>query len=273
MFSEKLTYLKLYDDVKEELKFLTNSKVRLNVLKNLSDLPIAVKDLSLISNLNYSAVLHNLHLLDDHGYLNGADGKFSLNNVAIIKLLNLMNLKDAVSIAQDYGELWVDHDIACISTDDLSELSSLKKAYLVKPLKTDIYQPQNTFKKILTNSKTVKSILPHFNPEYPLIFENLLKNSANIELLCEKSVKEDFIQSIESRTLRTGLRNKNFKIMSLNEDINLFLTIADNYMFFGLCNEDGRFDQNHLLMSNESKAIDWANRIFEKISSSRNTNV
>jgi predicted transcriptional regulator len=269
MINEKICYLELYDEVKEELKFLTNSKVRLNVLKNLSDLPIAVKDLSLISDLNYSAVLHNLHLLDDYGYLNGADGKFSLNNVAIIKLLNLMNLRDAVSIAQDYGDLWVDHDIACISTDDLSELSSLKRAYLVKPLKTDIHQPQNTFKKILTSSKSVKSILPYINPEYPLIFENLLKNSANIELLCEKSITQDFIQSIESGTLRNGLRNNNFKIKALNENINLFLTIADNYMFFGLCKEDGRFDQNHLLMSNESKAIDWASRIFEKLSSGR----
>jgi len=270
MFSENICYLELYEEVKEELRFLTNSEIRLNVLKYLSGLPITIKDLCSNSDMAYSAVSHNIHLLEDYGYLEGGDGKFSLNNVGNIKLLNLMNFRDSFSIIIEYLDLWIDHDITCISYDDLSELSSLKRAYLVKSVRTDIYQPQNMFKEILASSKTVKSIFPFINSEYPSIFENLLKNRANIELLCEKSITQNFIQSIEAETLRNGLRNKNFKIKSLKENINLFLTIADNCMFFGLCKDDGRFDQNNLLISNEPKAIDWASELFEKFNYGEN---
>lgn len=114
------------------------------------------------------------------------------------------------------------------------------------------------------DSNNVKSIFPVTNSDYPIIFENWLKNSVNIELLCEKSVTQNFIQAIETETLKNGLKNENFKIKSLKENINLFLTITDEFMFFGLCKEGGKFDQNRLLVSNESKAIDWSNNIFEK---------
>ena len=270
MFNENVHYLELYEEVKEELKFLTNSEIRMNVLKYLSDSPITAKSICSVSDLAYSAVLHNIRLLENCGYLDSDGSQVWLNNVAVIKLLNFMNFRDSVSIVREYVDLWDDHDITCISSDDLSELSSLKRAYLIESVRTDIYQPQNIFKQILAGSKTVKSIFPFINSEYPIIFENLLKNRADIELLCEKSITQNFIQAIESETLKNGLKNKNFKIKSLKDNINIFLTIADNVMFFGLFKEDGKFDQNHLLISNEPKAIDWASRIFEKINSGGN---
>lgn len=132
MFNENIHYLELYEEVKEELKFLTNSEIRMNVLKYLSDSPITAKNICSISDLAYSAVLHNIRLLEDCGYLDSDGSQVWLNNVAVIKLLNFMNFKDSVSIVREYVDLWDDHDITCISSDDLSELSSLKRAYLIE---------------------------------------------------------------------------------------------------------------------------------------------
>ncbi|MBZ9571683.1 DUF1724 domain-containing protein [Methanobrevibacter sp. TMH8] len=264
MFNEKICYLDLYEEVMEEIKFLTNSEIRMNVLKYLSNLSANIKDLSLATNLKYSAVSHSIHRLMEYGYLYDDDGKFGLNNIALMKFMNFMNFRDSFCILRDYMDFWDDHDISCISVEDLSDLSSLKRSYLVESIRTDIYQPQNIFKEVLMNSNTVRSIFPFINSDYPIIFENLLKNSVNIELLCEKSVTQNFIQSIDTETLKKGLKNGNFKIKSLKKNINLFLTITDDFMFFGLCKDSGKFDQNRLLVSNESKAIDWANKIFEK---------
>lgn len=270
MLNENIYYLELYEEVKEELKFLTNSEIRMNILKYLSNLPVTIKDLCLASNLTYSAVSSNINRLKDHDYLNNDDGKFWLNNLALIKLLNFMNFKDSVSIVRDYMDLWSDHDISCISIDDLSDLSSLKRASLVESIRTDIYKPHNVFKQVLMNSKNVKSIFPFINFDYPIIFEDLLKNEVNIELLCEKSVTQHFIQAIETETLKKGIKNRCFKINSLKGDSNIFLTITDNFMFFGLFKNDGKFDQNRLLVSSEPKAIDWGNKIFEKCNSGDN---
>lgn len=267
MFNENVYYLELYEEARDELKFLTNSEIRMNVLKYLADLPATIKDLCLAADLNYSAVSHSIHRLQDHDYLDDDDGKFWLNNIALMKLLSFMNFRDSVSIVRDYIDLWTDHDISCISVEDLSDLSSLKKAQLIESIRTDIYQPQNIFKQALMNSKTVKSIFPFINLDYSIIFEDLLKNGANIELLCEKSIIQYFTRDIGAETLKNGLTNKCFKINSLKKNINLFLTITDNFMFFGLCKDDGKFDQNRLLVSNESKAMDWANKIFEKCNS------
>ena len=51
------------DNIKKELKFLTNSKVRLKLLICLYDSELTVKELHEKTNLNYSSITNNLNNL------------------------------------------------------------------------------------------------------------------------------------------------------------------------------------------------------------------
>jgi predicted transcriptional regulator len=263
MIEEKLCYLDVYENVREELKFLTNSEIRVKILKCLSELPIPMKNLCNTTNLTYSAISNNIHRLEDEGYVTSDSGKFSLNNVAVMKLLNFVDFNESVGIVKNYIDLWADHDITGISVDDLTNLNSLKKSYLVESIPTDIYRPHNLFKKILTGSDNIKAIFPFIHPDYPVIFEDLINKGVNVELLCGKSITVNFIESMDIKVLKKGSKSNHLKIKSSKEDIKLFLTISDDHMVFGLFKEDGTFDQNRLLISNEMKAIEWGNKLFD----------
>ena len=58
------------DNIKKELKFLTNSKVRLKLLICLYDSELTVKELHEKTNLNYSSITNNLNKLEEFEYIN-----------------------------------------------------------------------------------------------------------------------------------------------------------------------------------------------------------
>lgn len=263
MNKNKINYLNMYENVKDELKFLTSSKIRVSLLECLSEIPVTMKILCEDTNLNYSAISNNIHRLKDNGYVKSNDGKFCLNNIAIMKLLNFHDFNESVGIINVYLDLWLDHDISSILFDKLTDLNSLKSSYLIESIPTDIYLPHTIFKKILKSSNNIKSIFPFVHPEYPIIFQDLIDKGANIELLCGKTITLNFIELMDLEVVKNGSKNQNFKIKSSNNDIKIFLTIADDLMAFGLFKEDGLFDQNRLLISHDLEAVKWANDLFE----------
>ena len=271
MNSKNIDYLNMYENVKDELKFLTSSKIRIKLLECLSEIPVPMKILCENTNLNYSAISNNIHRLKDNGYVDSDDGKFCLNNIAIMKLLNFYDFSETVKIIRTYIDLWIDHDISGILLDGLIDLNSLKTGYLIESIPTDIYRPHNIFKNILKASNNIKSIFPFVHPEYPIIFQNLIENGANIEVLCGKTITLNFIESMDLKTLKNGSKNQNFKIKSSKNDIKIFLTVADEFMAFGLFKEDGTYDQNRLLISNDLDAVKWANGLFDYYNSIGNS--
>jgi len=270
MNNKNINYLKMYENVKDELKFLTSSKIRVKLLECLSEIPVTMKILCENTNLNYSAISNNIHRLRDNGYVNSDDGKFFLNNIAIMKLLNFYDFNETVGTIKAYIDLWLDHDVSCI-LEGLLDLNSLRSGYLVESIPTDIYRPHNIFKKILEGSNNIKSIFPFVHPDYPIIFKDLIENGVNIEVLCGKTITLNFIESMDIKTLKNGSKSENFKIKSFNNDIKIFLTVADEFMAFGLFKEDGTFDQNRLLISDDLDAVKWANGLFDYYNSIGNS--
>lgn len=52
MIEKSNCHLDVYKNVKEEVKFLTNSKIRVKILDCLSDLPLTIKNLCKITCLS-----------------------------------------------------------------------------------------------------------------------------------------------------------------------------------------------------------------------------
>ena len=51
----------------------------------------------------------------------------------------------------------------------------------------------------------------------------------------------------------------------VKEELKIYLTICDQSMSLGLFKDDGSFDQNRILISNNEKAQKWAETLFENL--------
>ena len=95
-------YLESYDSVSEEVKYLSNSIIRLKILATLYKCPLNMKDINTITSLSYSSISSNLHNLELKGHVYREHNKYFLSNSTkleieqVLKLSNILDLLDVI---------------------------------------------------------------------------------------------------------------------------------------------------------------------------------
>jgi len=117
----------------------------------------------------------------------------------------------------------------------------------------------------MQESKTVKAIFPYLHPEYPKLIENVLKNKGTVELIIPQSIFKELIFRINGKTRRKAIKKGKLRVYNFKENLNLYLTICDRNIGLSLFKNDGSFDQNRILISNDIKSYKWAQKVFDNI--------
>ena len=99
------------DNIKKELKFLTNSKVRLKLLICLYDSELTVKELHEKTNLNYSSITNNLNKLEEFEYINKNNEKYTLTTSTKMKLVNLLYFNNNLDFIYEYVDFINNHQV------------------------------------------------------------------------------------------------------------------------------------------------------------------
>ena len=263
MLKTKNNFFSSYEYIENDLKFFVNSKIRMKILSCLAYGSLTMKDIHIKSNLTYSSISNNIRKLEERGYVVKKYGEYQLNNLIKMKLQDIIDFNDSINVINEYSNFWPYHKTESIDNNSLKKISQLKGSKIIESNPTDIYKTHNYFKDLLKESKDVKSIFPFIHPEYSTIFEKLIENGSNIELLFPKSISTSFIRLMDPYLVKTALNEGKLKIKSLDNEIKFALTVANNFISFGLFKEDNSYDQNKILVSKTKKAIDWGNKTFE----------
>lgn len=249
--------------VNNELKFLSNSEIRLRILIDLYDGPLKVRDITRHSLLSYSSISSNLHKLCHEGFVEKNQSNFELTNLGLIYISVLMDFYDSISIVSNFSDFWLDHDINSFPIGNLNKLSALEGSKLIRCNSTDIYKTHKEFKRIFKDSKNLKVIFPYLHPEYPKLIRRLILKGIDVELIVPKNILDNFIKDIGKDVVKTGMEQGNFSIKYLDEQIKIALAISNEFISIGLFKIDGTYDQNRLLLSDKKKAIEWGLNVFK----------
>jgi len=262
MLKTNNTNFSSYEYMEDELKFFINSKVRIKILNCLLYGSFSMTEIHKIANLTYSSISINIKKLEERGYITQKSGKYQINNLIKMKLQDIVDFNDSINVLKEYYSFWFNHNTESIDIESLNSISQLKTSKIIESDPSDIYKTHNYFKDLLKESKYVKSIFPFIHPEYHRIFEDLMKKKVNIEFLLLRSISNSFIKSMDRNLTKTALKEKKLEIKSL-DNVEFALTVANNFVSFGLFKVDNSFDQNKILISFTKEAIDWGNKTFE----------
>ena len=94
-----------------------------------------------------------------------------------------------------------------------------------------------------------------------------LKNEGKIELIMEKNIYHGLISQMNRDLKNKSIRNGSLNVHVLKDNPDIYLLICDGSMNLGLFKNDGSYDQNRILNSNDSESLKWANALFENIKS------
>ena len=257
--------MQVHTEINDDIKFLAKSEIRLKILSELNEHPNDIRGLVEKTKITYSSVSSNITKLEAHNYVRKVEKKYYLNPMTEIYFKTLMDFKKSIEIIRNYNSFWDKHNINQLSLNAVKSISDLKNAHLIETTPIDIYKTHNATKKQLIEASNVKAVFPYLHPEYPGIIEEILNNEGSVELIIPRSIFKATITPIDETLRKRAIKEKRLKFYTVKNSLNLYLTVCDEKMSLGLFKNDGSFDQNRILISNDRKAYEWADDLFKHV--------
>ncbi|WP_414469614.1 helix-turn-helix transcriptional regulator [Methanobacterium sp. ACI-7] len=237
---------KPYDKIKDDLKFITASDIKIKILISLKEGPKKLSDLKKDVHFNSSTILHNMRQLENKNIISKEFQYYSLSQTGEIITHNLINFLKSIHIIKNQKEFWLEHNIDSIPQDSINRIECLRNVNVCT-----LESVHLTLKKLLLNSNNINCIF-----SYP-IYENKLYNI----LFKEKDNSSVLLSGEYSDISLKALENKNFYSLN-NKYLGLNLIVLDNLMFLNIPYINGIPDHDQCLISKGKEEIKWGNKLL-----------
>ena len=219
-----------YETISEEIKYITNSLVRLKILATLYEQPLNMKDINRTTGLSYSSISSNMFGLELGGFIYRSGNLYHISNTTELYVSNILELKDTINLFNKFFNILDAHIVDMIPEKSVAQLYLLGRAILVESNEKDVYRTYN--------------------------INDLIDEGSHIELIIPKNIKENFEYFL-------NLKNDNVDLTAFNIENAFLLVVTDKVMILGLFKEDGNFDQNRIITSKKEECIKWGENLFE----------
>lgn len=262
--------MNITNDINNDIKFLTQSEIRLKILSELYKEPDNVRGLVKKTEITYSSVSNNILKLEKKNHITKIRKKYHINPMTEIYFKTLMDFKNSVEIVNGFDTFWNRHNLNQLNISSIKRITDLKNSQLIETTPIDIYKTHNTIKKQIIDSKNVKAIFPYLHPDYPELIEEILKNNGSVDLILPQNIFKELMFRVNGKVRKHAIKKGKLKVYIFKKELNLYLTICDKTMSLGLFKNDGSFDQNRILVSDDKNSLKWANELFENIKKEAN---
>ena len=244
-------YLDNYNAISEDVKYVSNSIIRLKVLKALYEKPRNMKELADDTKLGYSSISGVLHGLELKDMAYRKSNKYYLVNLLRLQVKNLLEFSITVNLLEDIFNLIEGHVIDGIPKKSVEEMHLLGESALLESDCVNMDRIFNYIDDTLANAKSARCILPIYHENINVRLNDLALQKDFVEIKVSESVFEVYENNSKAENLSLFYGKDNFLLIVTNER-----------MILGLFRNNGFFDQNRLLVSEGKDSLKWANNLF-----------
>lgn len=244
-------YLKSYNSVSEDVRYVSNSLIRLKVLKALYDKPQNMKELTNSTKLNYSSISGILHGLELKDMIYRKSNRYYLVNFLKLQMKNILELTSIINLLEEIFNLVEGHAIDRIPLQSVEEMYLLEDARLLESNSVDVDKIFNFIEDTFAQANSVRCILPIYHESFDFRLKDMILDDKFVEVKVSEAVFDVYNERLNARYL-SSFEGKN----------NFLLIVTNEMMIFGLFRDDGIFDQNRLLISRSRDSLKWANNLF-----------
>lgn len=249
---ENKNYIKSYESISKDVKYVTNSLSRLKIIATLYESPKNMKDLTEDTGLSYSSVSSTMHKLELEDFVYRESSRYYLTNSMKLQIENILELNKTIDVLNKFFNILDKHLVGMIPNQSIAELYLIGQASLIESGDIDAYRTYNYIENALNEAEFVKCVLPFYYERFNDNLNNLVEDDKSVEALVSSNILNVFED-----------KSKIEDLSSFNQKNNFLLILTDKVMILGLFKEDGSFDQNRLLISKNSNSLKWADNLFE----------
>ncbi len=241
---------------------LPSSEVRLEIMLSLGKSQKALSELMEETSRRNTTILHALNDLADINLVTQEGKDYKLTTLGFIESTLLQYSVDMAITLQKFQNFWLTHDISGIPKKYLFQIGVLKNAALIEAQDTHIGRVHESYLDMMKSSKFVKGISPVFHPDFLHLYQNLLREGTEIELILTGDIVEEIISKVDLAEFAQYIMNGQLSIFQ-NDKLQVALTVTDKVISLGLFNINGIYDYNVDLIDSDPKAREWGEGLYE----------
>jgi len=252
-----------FEEIKDDLKFIAASKVRVKILISLSQGPKKLSEIKKETLLSSSTILHGMNSLEQKKLVSkGMEGYF-LTQLGKITALKFIKLIKNLYVLKNHERLWLNHDISGIPDYLLMDVGCFCNSILIESTTTDVTKPRSIYSKLLMESKNIKGVAPVIYPYFLGLFKERLGDDINIQFIMNTEVLNRLTDVLGREYLKRTISRSKLTLWKIPGNLRVVFTVTNKYMFIGLFSVEGVFDLTKILISEDEEAITWGNRLFD----------
>jgi len=246
---------KLYDEIKDDLKFITSSDIRVKIIISLKDGQKKLGDLKDEVHMRSSSILHSMSQLESRNLIIREFQSYSLSQPGEMIAIILVDMINSFSLMKKHEDFWLNHEINEIPEDFLDKIDCLGDFKVIIYPFTDSLN-QSILKKLFLKSKVIKGILS------PLIIQDefeVVDEKEDINLILANTTLNEAIE-VKFENLKNSTTIEKIKFWKI-KDLKLALIVTDKFLLFNLPPLQKQ-DSISYLMSETEESIEWGNNLF-----------
>jgi len=252
----------LFDQAEKQLKALTRSKVRTNIMLCLEDGEKNVGALEKEIGTRATTILHAMRDLIDADLVTRTEKGYTLTNIGRVQTLLINELVSAIMIFDQHKDYWLTHDISGIPEELLSRIGMLGRSEVVRADPAALLKAQTYFMEKVVESKIIRGVSPIIIPGYAETITACVENGIDVELVLTDSII-DIAYSDYYKGADGLLEFENFRLYKIKADVKVAFTVADEHMYLGLFRLEGGYDIGNDLFCTGNAATKWGMELYE----------
>lgn len=247
----------LYSEIKDDLKFVTSSDIRVKIIISLKEGPKKLGDLKDEVHMQSSSILHSMSQLENKNIIIREFQSYSLTQTGEMIALVIIDMVNSFFLIKTHEKFWLNHEINEIPEDLVDEIHCLND---FKVINTSILDSpkQSPFKELFLNSKVIKGIIS------PLIIYDELEvvnKKEDMYFIIAAETSNDVVEVLNQRNPDDETIKENIKLWKIKDDLKLVLIVTDNFLLLNLPLTK-KNDSTSYLMSETEESIKWGNKLF-----------
>lgn len=244
-------HLEHYNTIFKDIKFVSNSVIRLRILKELYEKPSNMKELTCATDLSYSYVSSILSGLESRNMVCRKSNRFYLETSLKLQIENMMDFAILINLLEEIFNIVEGHVVDMLPNESIMEMHLLHDCVLMESDGINADMIDNLIEINLNEADRARCILPVYSDRLNDTLNDLAERGSYVELEVSKNLSEAYEE------------NSNVKYLSTFNGKNAFLLIiTDKAMLLGFFREEGIFDKNRILISTGDDSLKWANNAF-----------
>ena len=243
----------LYEEIKDDLKFITSSDIRAKIIISLKEKPKKLGNLKDEVHMRSSSILHSMSQLEAKNLITREFQSYSLSQTGEMAATVLIDMVNSFSLIKENENFWLNHDINEIPEDLIGKINELSDSKIMNSSISS--SKQSTFRELLSNCEVIKGIIS------PIIIHDeleIVNKKEDIHLILADNNLNDVIEKLKFQDISI---TENIKLWKIKDNLKLILIVTDKFMLLNLPPVQENDSISYLINETE-ESIEWGNELF-----------